>query len=157
MPPRKSYGIRLLLTHMNACGCTISMTNDNTSGRLNCVAWNIHIHTISAFLIIVSFQGIINFPSVYWVSKCLALLNLYFGFCQRLARRNQVRYGTWEAWTVLITATTATNVSKQSKTLSASTTYATATVTTTGTDVSKALSASTTYATATVATTTTNV
>ena len=48
-------------------------------------------------------------------------------------------------------------MSKQSKTLSASTIYATATVTTTGTNFSKALSASTTYATATVATTATNV
>lgn len=86
-----------------------------------------YYHTIPAFLIINTFQEIINFSqSIDWVNVWPYLLS--FGFFQRLARRNWVRYGTWEAGRVLITATTATNVSKA---LSASTTLATATVTTT--------------------------
>lgn len=84
-----------------------------------------YYHTIPAFPVKNTFQGIINFSqSVDWLD---VWPYLSFGFYQRLARRNWVRYGTWEAGRVLITATTATNVSKA---LSASTALATATVTT---------------------------
>ena len=84
-----------------------------------------YYQTIPDFPIINTFQGIINFSqSIDWVNVCSYLS---FGFYQRLARSNWVRYGTWEAGRVLITATTATNVSKA---LSAPTALATATVTT---------------------------